>query len=796
MTQQPTTTTQYSRPTIALCCILKDEIKNLPQLLRSVEGCFDEIHLTDTGSTDGSIEYIKEHQIKWMDTGSNIANTPIFLKTFEWCDDFAKARNHSMKGVTTDFVMWMDLDDVLSDKEAFKRWRDHVMMLGDFWMAPYYYGFDEHGNPNCTFLRERIVRTAKKFEWQYFIHEGMIPTESVQAQAVSTWQVHHKRTREDYEKDFTRNVSMLENYVKAGKELPIRLKFYYGKELFDKQRFQEAYVWLDQIIDNKELQAHDRILTFEYLMRSSIQRFFIEQMHKAKEQQDKTLVAKSLSLGLQALALAPQRAEFWCLIADCFELLEQPMNAIPCLEAAKSCTMNEANSTTFLFTSVPAYTFVPANKLAVLKQMKGDLDGAIFEAKVAFEKFKHPDTEKILNQLLTVKQTIVKGQNPNKVETNEIVISCIPNSHPYEFDDAVYGVKGIGGSETALVEVAKHLRLKTKKPVIVFNTRQSEYVSPEGVVYKPAQQMWEYFCGRKPEVHIAWRHNVKLTDAPTYLWCHDLTTPGAEKNDVYEKIICLSNFHKNYVQVQQGIPTEKIVVSRNGVNISRFETKKTKKATKIVWPSSADRGLDRAMDIVEKARLRSGVDFELHVYYGMDNMKKYPGPYQQMAIDLEKKMSERPWVKYHGNVEQKHLAQEMLEAVMWLYPANFIETYCITVLEAICAGVYPIVREIGALKDTVRPFSDRDMADLVFLDAATEDEKNAWADLVIDAYNLKKWENVSMGGLDYSWEGVADQFMEFMKIGTETESGEFDQILRDVQVYTPSGQIGLQDIGV
>lgn len=786
---QPKPLTQYSRPTIALCCILKDEIKNIPQLLRSVEGCFDEIHLTDTGSTDGSIEYIKEHQIKWMDTGSNIANTPIFLKTFEWCDDFAKARNHSMKGVTTDYVMWLDLDDVLSDKAAFKRWRDHVMMLGDFWMAPYYYGFDEHGNPSCTFLRERVVKTSKKFDWQYFIHEGMIPQEPVNAQAVSTWQVHHKRTKEDYEKDFTRNVSMLENYVKAGNELPVRLKFYYGKELFDKGRYQEAYVWLDQIVDHKDLQAHDKILTYEYLIRSSIQRYFSEQMHKPKPEQDKILIAKSLSLGLQALALAPQRAEFLCLIADCFELLDQPMNGVPFLEAAKACSMGQANAATFLFTNVPAYTFVPCNKLAILKHAKGDLDGAIIEAKSSYEKYKHPDTEKILNQLLTVKETVLKGQNPNKVETNEIVISCIPNSHPYEFDDNVYSSKGIGGSETALVEVAKYLKLKTQKPVVVFNTREKEYTSPEGVVYKPASQMWDYFCGRKPECHIAWRHNVKLTDAPTYLWCHDLTTPGAERSEVYDKIICLSNFHKNYVQVQQNISEDKIVVSRNGVNKERFQTKKEKIPTKIVWPSSPDRGLDRAMDIIEMARKRSGVEFELHVYYGMDNMKKYAGPYQQMAIELEKKIADRPWVKYHGNVEQKLLAQEMLEASMWIYPANFIETYCITVLEAIEAGVYPIVREIGALKDTVRPFSDKDMADLVFLDASTDEEKQVWADLVIDAYNLKKWENVSMGDLDYSWEGVADHFMEIMKLKPEL-------LPEDIVVYTKNGQTSVQELGL
>ena len=335
-----------------------------------------------------------------------------------------------------------------------------------------------------------------------------------------------------------------------------------------------------------------------------------------------------------------------------------------------------------------------------------------------------------------------------------------------------------------------------QKPVIVFNSRPETTVAESGVIYKKSEDLWDYFCKFEPEVHIAWRHNVKMTDAPTYLWCHDLVTPGAETYTNYEKIICLSDFHKNYVQVQQQIPDDKIVISRNGINQERFKQNAIKNPLKIVWPSSPDRGLDRVIDIVEIARNKTGHDFELHVYYGFDNMKKYGGGFAQMAIHLEEKIKTRPWVKYHGNLEQKLLAKELLEASMWIYPANFIETYCITVLESICAGVYPIVREIGALKNTVRPFVEKGMADLLFLDASTDEEKEQWADKVIDCYNQKKWEKVSMQD-DYSWKGVAEHFCEFMKIAREPEE-TID--LTKLETFTPNGSMeanyGLMDIGV
>lgn len=728
---------------------MKDEISHIKTLLESVEGCFDHIYLTDTGSTDGTIEFALSEE------ASKIAGCPVTVRHFEWIEDFAAARNFSMKDVKEDYVMWLDLDDALSSKEQFKMWRDNVMLLNDFWLAPYNYAFDKQGNPACTFLRERVIKTARKFSWKYFIHEGMIADEPVKANLVHNWAVQHRRTEEDYKKDFERNVSMLEKRAKV-EELPPRLQWYYGKELHDKGRFQEAYTWLDKVCDHPAIELHDRILCFEYLVRCCLQRFHQEQNHKPAHERDLRLVAKGQQLALQGIVLAPTRAEFYCLAGDCLIQQGKEVEALPMYTAASACVKPQNQG--FIFINHEAYSHIPRNAMAMIKFKMGDLDGAIFEAQSCIKQFNHQSSHEILTQFLNLKNQMATHADTVKVEIDDIVFSCIPNSHPYPFDEEIYETKGVGGSETALIEVARHMKKLTGRRVIVFNTRESRKDSTSGVEYRPAQEMYEYFTKFRPDLHIAWRHNVKLTDAKTYLWCHDLMTPGAETHSVYNKILCLSKFHENYVQIQQQIPREKIHVTRNGVNASRFTGNREKNPNKIVWPSSPDRGLKEAILIVEEARKMSLKDLELHVYYGMDNLYKYG--LASLGDELKAMFHKHDWIHYHGNIDQKTLAREMESAAIWLYPADFIETYCITAVEAAMAGCYSLVREVGALRDTVKPFADKGWAELIFSEAKTEDERILWAGKLVTAIDFKLWEKVDARGMDYSWEGVAKDFIE------------------------------------
>ncbi|NEO57854.1 MAG: glycosyltransferase [Okeania sp. SIO3B5] len=89
---------------LSFCIIVKNEEKNLPRCLASVKNVVDEMVVLDTGSTDRTPEIAKEFGAK--------------VHYFEWCNDFAAARNESLKYVTGDWVLVLDADEYLSPKIA------------------------------------------------------------------------------------------------------------------------------------------------------------------------------------------------------------------------------------------------------------------------------------------------------------------------------------------------------------------------------------------------------------------------------------------------------------------------------------------------------------------------------------------------------------------------------------------------------------------------------------------------------------------------------------------------------
>lgn len=85
---------------LSFCAIALNEEKSLPQCLGSVKDLVDEIILLDTGSSDRTVEVAGE-------LGAKVYN-------FQWCNDFAAARNEALKYVTGDWVLILDADEVLT----------------------------------------------------------------------------------------------------------------------------------------------------------------------------------------------------------------------------------------------------------------------------------------------------------------------------------------------------------------------------------------------------------------------------------------------------------------------------------------------------------------------------------------------------------------------------------------------------------------------------------------------------------------------------------------------------------
>lgn len=727
------------RPSIALAMIVKNEAHNLGPLLSSIKDCFDEIYVTDTGSTDNTVEILNSEK------ATELAGCPIHVSHFPWVNDFAKARNFNFDQVSKeiDYIFWQDGDDVLSDREKFIHFRDHTMHCAHQWLVPYNYAFNDKGEPICTFVRERIVKNNYGFKWRFFVHEGLInsPDKKVRTQLINSFTVNHMRTKEDEKQDKLRNLTLFKD---REKDLCIRMKYYWGKELFEAREFLSSIKVLSEICknDSPEFQLHDRVMAMQYLSGAYAECGDFD---------------KSLNIALQGLHLCPERAEFWVLCGDANIRLNRVHQAALFYEAAKKCPAS--NLMGFTYTCPHSYREYPSQQLAQIYINTGQIEKARAEVELLRE-LKHPELKKFEDALVQLTQMSVVPEEKDLAEVDDIVITCPPGGVTSNWDENVLAEKGLGGSETACVEIARQLKLKTGSNVKVFQQRDKSEVMPSGVEYLPVDKLQHYFMRYKPKRHLAWRHATRLTPAKSYLFQHDLITPGAEFYQNYDKALCLTEFHKRFEMDLQGVPEDKIALVSNGIDSDMISSLRDVKKIpgKIMFPSSPDRELDRTIEIVKRVKEKVP-EVKLHVFYGTGNMRKMG--LEQEADRLDKLMKDNSdFVEYHGFVSKAELMRHWAEACVWIYPALFVETFAITALEAVASRCYPIVSDMGALRYTLKEAIDKDMCSIIDPNA----ESDVWADEAVRVLNNKLWEKVDIDPHNYSWEKAADKFVQVMEL--------------------------------
>ncbi|MES1988820.1 MAG: hypothetical protein V4440_12490, partial [Pseudomonadota bacterium] len=667
----------------------------------------------------------------------------IQVHNFDWVNDFSKARNYSFSHAKSDYIMWLDGDDLLSDPAAFIQWRDKVMHSAHYWVALYNYAYDPKGNPICQFVRERVVKNNYGFEWEYFVHEGILQKDQNKKywpQRVSSWTVNHRRTEEDQKQDRGRNIKLMEAHDTEA--LPPRMKFYYGKELFENGQPEKAGKPLMEALKSKELDIHDRLLSIQYAASSALSA-------KAYPQ--------AITILLSGIALSIHRAEFWVLLGDTYLALNDLDSAYSAYSSATRCAANDYGGSVVVYKH--AYGEYPLTQMANISIQRGDIVKAEEHIKSLSLINKETATtlQNNLNQLKDL--NMIRDDLP---KVDDIIITCPPGGAVKDWDENTLETKGHGGSETAAIEVARWLKKKTNRKVKIFHERAKRDVMPSGVEYLPVNELAGYLQNLEPHAHIAWRHAVPLSKANSIVWCHDLQCAGAERPQNYGKIMALSGFHKHYLMETNGVPEDKITMGFNGINPDDFKESYEKDPLKVVFSSSPDRGLVQSIDIVQKARDISGLDIKLHCFYGVENMRL--AGHNDWADAIEKKIKDHKFVVSHGMVNKKVLMKHFKEAGVWLYPADFIETFCITAIESLCAGTWGIVRSMGALPYTLDKAIKQGMVDMLDVEATGDAAIGVWANCLVEAIFDKKWERVKVDPNDYGWERVADVFVKEMHL--------------------------------
>jgi len=144
---------------LALCMIVKNEEKYLPYALASVYKYCDEIIIVDTGSTDRTIEIAEGF-------GAYVIRAP-------WVNDFAKVRNISQSCAKSDWILWLDADEVFSEA-GIKKIKNQLIndANADFFLMPRVNFWKDFNHAFCyPDSQYKIYRNKIGMIWRSEIHE-------------------------------------------------------------------------------------------------------------------------------------------------------------------------------------------------------------------------------------------------------------------------------------------------------------------------------------------------------------------------------------------------------------------------------------------------------------------------------------------------------------------------------------------------------------------------------------------------------------------------------------------------
>ena len=189
-----------SMSTLSLAMIVKDEETALGHCLGSVRGLVDEMVVVDTGSTDRTVAIAESF-------GARIGRFP-------WIDDFAAARNESLRLCTGDWVLVLDADEAVDvlDHARIRQAIQQDAVAGfnlvsrNYSRSGHFRVFDQPVVPNRSAYGEgaefpyyldlpglRLVRRFPDLSFRGRIHENLEPYFRVKKLPIGTLEavIHH-----------------------------------------------------------------------------------------------------------------------------------------------------------------------------------------------------------------------------------------------------------------------------------------------------------------------------------------------------------------------------------------------------------------------------------------------------------------------------------------------------------------------------------------------------------------------------------------------------------------------------
>lgn len=259
--------------------------------------------------------------------------------------------------------------------------------------------------------------------------------------------------------------------------------------------------------------------------------------------------------------------------------------------------------------------------------------------------------------------------------------------------------KGLGGSESALIYVARALASYGNHVRVFCNCDcPGDY---HGVRYDDLVDFHIYRNLCPLPVFISSRSlrpfKVKLQAKTRILWIHDdINVPFLEGEHPVslpiDRVFAISNWQMNEWTRHFGMPPDRFFLTRNGVDLSMFQPGKNRNRHRLIYVSRPDRGLEVLLKLFPHIRQEVS-DAELHVctYYLPDDK----------LDNSVLHMMQQPGVFVRGSLSKADLAAEMAVARIMVYPSTWRETSCIAAIESQASGTPVVTSTLAALPETV-----------------------------------------------------------------------------------------------
>ena len=299
---------------------------------------------------------------------------------------------------------------------------------------------------------------------------------------------------------------------------------------------------------------------------------------------------------------------------------------------------------------------------------------------------------------------------------------------------------GVGGSETYIIEHARYIQKSGNFDVYVFCNCEDGGEIFEGVVYKPISEYYRFIKENYVHTCIVSRFSeyipvtLKSFTENVYLVVHDLTPSGViiPIDIKLKKVFCLTEWHVEYfcnifpqlkeitVPFYYGIDVNKFLIKNIDVAQQQPQPQEqqqqqpqpqpqqqqhNKVPHSFIYSSFPNRGLLELLKMWPKIYEHEPTA-SLHIYSDVNN--KWSNDVEPQKMNNIRQLlygygadTNGMNIYYHGWVDKKTLANAWITADIWFYPCTFMETFCLTALEAAATKTLVITNNLAALQNTV-----------------------------------------------------------------------------------------------